>query len=142
MSSYDGDVRVEHSPDGGLITFVAGQPIMDQGLSTAVYLSLWTAPGWWGNAVAGEYEDMGSDCEALELRPLTNKTRLDYEESARKALAWMVFSKVAKSVTVEAVISNINVLSVAIAIEEPDGIISNLKYKINWQGQRALMEVH
>jgi len=50
MNAYDGDVRVQHTEDGGDIESVAGQLRMDGGLETAVYISLFTARGWWGSA--------------------------------------------------------------------------------------------
>jgi phage gp46-like protein len=141
MSRYDGDVQIVHTADGGAITFRSGQPDMEQGLATAVYISLYTDLGWWGNAVAGDGEEVGSECEATERKPLVNRTRQDYEEAARQALAWMVSAGVAKSVTAEAVISGINRADLAVRIEEPDGTVATLRYRVNWQGQRAALGV-
>jgi hypothetical protein len=57
LNVYYGDIRIDH--DG--ITWVNGQPKMDAGLWTAVYLSLFTDLGWWADPDAGsnlyEYED-------------------------------------------------------------------------------------
>jgi phage gp46-like protein len=139
--NYDGDVMLRHTEDGGSITITLGQPEMETGLWTAVYVSMFTTPGWWGNIVAGENEDIGSECEELERHPLTNKTRLDYEVSVRNALAWIVSAGIAKAVTVEASIIGINALAVTILIEEPDGNVETLRYKVNWQGQRAALGV-
>jgi phage gp46-like protein len=141
MSRYDGDVRVMQTEDGGAIAFRGGQPDMDQGLSTAVYLSLWTEEGWWGNSVAAPREEIGSECEALESEPLSNKVRQDYEEAARQALAWMVSAGMAKAVTVEAVILSTIALGLNVTIEEPDGTTGTLRYRVNWQGQRAALGV-
>lgn len=138
---YDGDVQIVHTADGGAITFRSGQPDMEQGLATAVYISLFTEPGWWGNALAPTEEQIGSDCPALESRPLVNKTRQDFEEGARQALAWMVTAGVAKAVSAEAAIVGINRLDLAARIEEPDGTVTNLRYRVNWQGQRAALGV-
>ena len=77
----------------------------------------------------------------MERRTLVNRTRQDYEEAARKALAWMVSSGVAKTVTVEAVITGINSLELAVRIEEPDGTVTTPRYRVNWQGQRAALGV-
>ena len=62
MSRYDGDIQIVHTDDGGAITFSSGQPDMEQGLATAVYISLFTEPGWWGNAVSSPDEQIGSEC--------------------------------------------------------------------------------
>jgi phage gp46-like protein len=138
---YDGDVALTHTADGGAITFRAGQPDMEQGLFTAVYISLETEPGWWGNSLASPEEQIGSGCPAVERGPLTNKARLDYEEAARQALAWMIFSGLAKTVTVEAAIIGINALGVVVTIEEPDETPLTYKYRVNWQEQRAALGV-
>ena len=140
MSRYDGDVAITHTEDGGAITFRAGQPDMEQGLATAVYISLFTETGWWGNALAVPEEQIGSDLPALEAKPLTNRTRLDAEEAARKALEWMVEQGVAKSVTVAASIIGINALGLVVTLVEPDGTTAQtLRYRVNWQGQRAAL---
>jgi phage gp46-like protein len=144
MSMYDGDVKVVQTLDGGAITFRSGQPDMEGGLSTAVYLSLWTEPGWWGNSLATTPEEkIGEEdsLEELESEPLTNKVRQDYEERARKRLAWMVSSGVAKTVTVAAAILSSIALGLTVTIEEPDGSTGTLRYKVNWQGQRAALGV-
>jgi len=141
MSRYDGDVQIVHSLDGGAITFRSGQPDMEQGLSTAVYISLFTESGWWGNALAEDDGQIGSELEALEMQPLTNKVRQDYEEGARKALAWMVSSGLAKMVTVEAVILSQIALELTVTIVEPDGTATTERYRVNWQGQRAALGV-
>ncbi len=139
MSRYDGDVAVRHSLDDGTVTIESGQPVMEQGLSTAVYLSLWTDFGWWGNALASDPEQIGSSCGALENEPLTNRVRLDFEEAARQALAWMVTSGVARSVRVEAAILSPIVLGLTVVIEEPDGTTATSRYRVNWAGQRAAL---
>jgi phage gp46-like protein len=140
---YDGDVQVVHSLDGGAITFRSGQPDMEGGLSTAVYLSLWTEPGWWPIPLMPVEERIEEDSlEELEIEPLTNKVRQDYEERARKRLAWMVTQGVAKSVTVAASILSQIALGLDVTIEEPDGTTGNLRYRVNWKGQRAALGVN
>lgn len=142
MARYDGDIQVVHSLDGGAITFISGQPVMEPGLSTAVYLSLWTEPGYWASPLMTAEERIEEDSlEELEAEPLTNKVRQDYEERARKRLAWLVAQGVAKSVTVAASILSQIALGLDVTIEEPDGTSGVLRYRINWQGQRAALGV-
>jgi phage gp46-like protein len=140
---FDGDIAVRPSLDGGAITIRAGQPDMEQGLSTAVYLSLYTEPGWWGNSILLPEQRLGEEdsLEELESEPLSNKVRQDYEERARKRLAWMVSSGAAKTVTCAAVILSQFALQLTVTIEEPDGTTSAPRYKVNWQGQRAALGV-
>ncbi len=141
MSRYDGDVAVRPSLDGGEITIEGGQPEMEQGLSTTVYISLGTDLGWWGNALAAEHEEIGSGSEALEMEPLSNRVRLDYEEAARQALAWMVDAGIAKSVRVEATILSSIAMGLTVTIEEPDGSTATSRYRVNWTAQRAALGV-
>lgn len=135
--TYDGDVRVTNTEDGGEIIFERGQPEMDAGLETAVYLSLFSSPGWWGNAISEKAAQLGSDLESIQSRTLSNQTRLDAEEYARKALAWMVSEGVAASVRVVASIPRADLLGLTITIEQPSGSVVTLRYQINWAAQRA-----
>ena len=77
--TYDGDVKLYPSADGGDIAFEAGQPYMDAGLETAAYISLFTAV-YWGNAIAAESEKTSSQIETLFRRVLDNRARLDAYE--------------------------------------------------------------
>jgi phage gp46-like protein len=132
--TYDGDVRLVATDDGGDIVITDGQPDMDQGLETAVYLSLFTGRPWWGAALGAA---PASDLETVFERNLDNRARLDAEEYARQALAWMVAEGVAKSVTVAATIPRTDVLGLTVDIVEPGGTGRLLRYHINWSAQRA-----
>lgn len=140
LRTFDGDVRLNLTADGGAITIWGGQPDMDGGLSTAVHISLFTATGWWGNALALDYEDVGSTLEAVLAAPLTNQTRLDVEAAARSALAWLTDTGIASSVEVAASIPSIGQLTLAITIREPAKAPQLFRYGINWQTQRITME--
>ena len=133
--TYDGDVRVTNSEDGGEIIFERGQPEMDEGLETAVYLSMFSSPGWWGNAISEKAAQLGSDLESIQSRTLSNQTRLDAEEYARQALAWMVSEGVAKSVTVAGSIPRADILGLVVTIEQPNGTVVTLRYQVNWSAQ-------
>lgn len=135
----DGDPRLTLTPDGGDITLLNGQPDMDQGLETAVLISLFSGSGWWGNVASALDEQVGCELEELTTRTLTNQTRLDAEEAARKALAWMLSAGVAAKVTVAATLPALGWLVLAVTIEQPGGSVTELRYQINWAAQRARM---
>ena len=135
----DGDVRLTPTADGGDITLLGGQPDMDQGLETAVYLSLFAGPDWWGNLAGTLDERAESNLEALLSQTLTNQTRLDAEEYARQALAWMTRSGIAAKVSVAATLPALGWLVLAIVIEQPGTDPQVLRYQINWAAQRARM---
>ena len=94
----DGDVRLSLSADGGIIKIRGGQPEMDEGLETAVNISLFSEGEYWGNAAAPEAEAVGSGFLASLRVPLSNQARLDVIEAARASLAWLVSSGIATSV--------------------------------------------
>ena len=135
----DGDVRLTPTADGGDITLLGGQPDMDQGLETAVYLSLFAGPDWWGNLAGTLDERAESNLEALLSQTLTNQTRLDAEEYARQALAWMTRSGIAAKVSVAATLPALGWLVLAVTIEQPGTDPVVLRYQINWAAQRARM---
>lgn len=128
----EGDPKLYDAGDSTDLSIVNGQPVMDEGLENAVYLSLFTGPLWWGDAVSETSEQYGSLLESVLTRTLTNQTRLDAEQYARDALAWLVSEGVAKAVTVTGTIPAVGLLGLTIAIEQPDQTIT-IKYQINWR---------
>jgi len=138
--NYEGDVKLIQTDDGGDIEFVAGQPVMDQGLETAVYISLFSGD-WWGNAISEQNEKLESNLEEIYNRNLSNKTRLDAEEYMRKALEWMIRLGIAKRIDVSASLPTPGWLGLEITIIEPNGSEQNLRYSINWAKQRVTMGV-
>jgi phage gp46-like protein len=133
----DGDIRLTPTADGGDITWTNGQPDMDQGIETAVYLSLFSGPDWWGNAIAGQYERAESALEALLSRTLTVQTMLDAEEAARQALAWMVPAGVAAKVAVSASLPALGWLALQVTVTQPAGDEVTTRYAINWAAQEV-----
>src|SRR5574344_1901785 len=96
MSRFCGEPYIEPTADGGAITINAGTPGMDCTLRDAVYISLFTAPDFWGNELLPV--KIGCELDSIETCPLTNATRLDACEYAKKALKWMIDEGYAKSV--------------------------------------------
>lgn len=137
----DGDVRLQHIEDGGDIEFVAGQPAMDQGLGTAVYISLFSGSDWWGNVVSERDEKLESQLESLYERHLDNRTRLDAEEYCRKGLDWLKRAGIAKDIEVEASLPAVGWIGLHVLITQPSGAETNLRYQVNWAAQRVAMGV-
>jgi phage gp46-like protein len=123
MDAYSGDPKIK--AEG--MTWLLGQPEMDSGLWTSLYLSLETVKGWWGNPAAG------SDLEALDDETLTNATRLEYITRARAALQWLIDDGIASDVAVEAEIQGPGRLAVTITVTEPDGTASTYRYAETWR---------
>ena len=94
---FQGDPSVFIDEDGAYMIFKGGQPVMDQGIENAVKISLHTKPGWWGNALETEdSKKIGSDYELVALEAITIDSPAKLEESANRALKWMVKTNLAK----------------------------------------------
>jgi len=136
----DGDVRLSLSADGGIIKIRGGQPEMDEGLETAVNISLFSEGEYWGNAAAPEAEAVGSGFLASLRVPLSNQARLDVIEAARASLAWLVSSGIATSVEPTATIPSVGRLDLAILIRQPEKAPATFRYTVNWQSQYIAMK--
>lgn len=138
--TYDGDVQLRATDDGGDVLFANGQPAMDPGLTTAVFISLFTGSDWWGNAIAELDEQIGSGFETVMDRALSIHTMLDVEEKARRALAWMTEQGVAERVSVRAQIQSSTFLALEITVQEPGLDIVQARFRINWENQSVILE--
>ncbi len=132
------------------MALAAGDLAMDDGLETAVVISLFTdAPadagdaipdgsgdprGWWGDLPidAGEQgatppDVTGSKLWLLDRALLTRETLARAESYAKAALAWMVRDGVAQSVNATAVSRSLGVLELTVTIEQ-DGATRQFTY--------------
>lgn len=132
MICCEGDPKLLSSQDGIDFNVTGGQPEMDTGLQNAVFLSLFTSPGWIGNALAeSESEKYTEDFQQILTRKLDNQTRLDAMAYAKAALEWMVTDKIVKSISVNAEIPKTGFLAIEIKLEQNEKSISFI-YTINW----------
>lgn len=109
------DVRLyEADGDGGEIDWVNGRAVLDDGIYTAVYLSLWggndddsgdddgLARQWWGNLGEGEESRKYRSRTQSLLRALpavpANIKRI--EDAATSDLSWMVSERIATALSV------------------------------------------
>ena len=136
MITTDGDPKLYDTGNGVDLEITNGQPTIDEGLQNAVHLSLFATSEWWGNLISSGPERTNSHLHEVNRRTLTNQTRLDAEQYARDALAWLVSDGVAKKVTVTATIPSTGMLGINIAIDQPDRT-TQIKYQINWRTMEA-----
>jgi phage gp46-like protein len=92
---FQGDPRITITEDGADLTFTGGQPVMDQGLENQAIISLFTAPGWWGNSLEPEPDkQIGSDFEATSREPITRDQLIRTRKAAISALKSPAFKNV------------------------------------------------
>lgn len=100
ISRFQGDPAIKVTESGAEMTFRGGQPVMDQGLHNAVLISLFTKPGFWGNSIFAEAEQIGSEYQQPRT-VIDIETIDDINRSAEDALEWMTDTGIASSVDVE-----------------------------------------
>ncbi len=126
MTGFEGDVKIY--PE---IVWTNGQPEMDSGIGSAVYISLFTDKGWFADP------SLGSNLHKLDDRLLTNQTRLDYIEGVKKALDWLLEDGVAESIEVSGEIQSPFLLAVLITITEPGKAAEVIRYTASWDATEA-----
>lgn len=100
--NYDGDPRIAIDKDGADIVYRDGQPVMDAGLENNDLIALFTAPGWPGNVLLENGQQIGSDFEEQALGSITLSKLAVIENSARLAIE----SPVAKTESVAVSVVN------------------------------------
>lgn len=100
IDRFSGDPKIYLTPSGAEMVFTGGQPVMDSGLENLAGISLFTAPGWWGNSLTlVEDEQIGSDFEETALGAITLQKLADIKVSGENALANPAFGDVDMTVT-------------------------------------------
>jgi len=85
--NYDGDPRIVIDKDGANLVYRDGQPVMDAGLENNDLIALFTEPGWPGNVLLEDDQQIGSDFEEQATGSITLSKLATIENSARLALA-------------------------------------------------------
>lgn len=132
---YEGDVKLYNTDAGGDIVYTNGQPVMDGGLETAAFISVFTKEEWWGNEFAiKESEKIGSRFLDLQNESLTSKTVRDAEEAVKDSLEWMLDTGLASNIDVQAFIPQQSRLDVQIKIFRPE-LAETFEFSANWESQ-------
>ena len=149
------DIRLRQLASYGFdITFRAGDFLPEQGLETAVLISLFTdrrveneelppfeseARGWWGDLFSGiEGDETGSKLWLLNREVITQDAINRAQEYAEQSLQWLVDDGIAESVNVEASVFGREGYLLDITIKKPNtNEASNYRYQVTWDGQFA-----
>ena len=137
----------------GDIQFADGDLIREDGLETAVMMSLFTdrranvddilddpndRRGWWADQVASSpYDKIGSRLWELDRSSTVPEVLVKAKDYTREALEWMVEDKVAKDiiVTTERGGENNDSLYIKVQILKIDDTTEEFKYDILWDAQ-------
>jgi phage gp46-like protein len=143
VTLWQGDLAMFMDGTGSEILWRGGQPVMDSGFETAVFMSLFTRKyppesdrGWFGNYLNRDNAfDIGSRFEEATQQPITLTSLTNIQTEAENALAWMIVSKLAKDIEIDVSNPRTNHLEVSIRITKPDLSIQELlllKNGVNW----------
>ena len=128
------------------VAILNGDLETDDGLQTAVYLSLFTnrrakstetktdtLGGWWADETLPDKDQIGSLLWTLQRETLTQETILKAKQYAEDSLSWMTADGVAEEILVTVSRSGIFGISFDIVIKSPKSLIH--RYKILWRSQ-------
>lgn len=147
------DIRTSWNQLGGDWVLAGPSFDADEGLQTAVVLSLFTdrladagdvgvaataRRGWWGDAYAEQQGDrIGSRLWLLAREKRTPEVLGRAELYAREALQWLVDDGIARgvAVTAEAVGAQGQVLGLAVTITRSQAPVVQFRFESFWKGQ-------
>jgi len=152
LQTFEGDLRLNDTPDGGDILIKEGLILSDKTFSTAVYLSLFggnkedngrvrNRKTWWGNTLRGvnENQRLVSRLQAIIFGlPMTTKNMLDAEEAARLDLGWIITEKIASEIIASGRAVSRNRFSLTIQINANGDTIYNNAFAIFWRSANAV----
>lgn len=132
MDRFQGDPKLMLTADGAEMQIMGGQPVMDQGLSNFVNISLFTKKGWFGNAfISDQDKKYGSDFLKESEKVITiqqlNNIRLAVEKGLQNPVVGNVEAQV---INVEK-----NNLRIDIKISPPGQDVETLRATrngVNW----------
>ena len=137
----------------GDLALSAGDLALDDGLNTAILISLFTdrraeahdelpdpgesRRGWWGDGLGNDKDQIGSRLWLLVRRKQTPETRRLFEDFTREALAWLVRDGLAEKTDISAAWGAMGILIITIVVHRPG---EARKYEYTWNAQEAAME--
>jgi len=152
LQTFEGDLLLYDTPDGGDIRVEEGLVASDRAFSTAVYISLFggnkddsgrvrNRRTWWGNTLRGVSESrrLASRFQAIVFgMPMTAKNILDAEEAARLDLSWITSEKIADKITADGRAEARNRFSLEIKISAAGETVYDNAFSVFWRSAGAV----
>lgn len=128
-----------------------GDLAVDQGLETAVLISLFTdrradereelpagetsRRGWWGDSFAADSDKVGSRLWLLHREKSLAEVAARAEDYAREALAWLIEDGVSDKTTVKARTPGNGALILEVSVKRPGQEDLPMRFIYNWAAQ-------
>jgi len=152
LQTFEGDLLLHDTPDGGDIRIEKGLMVNDQTFGTAVYLSLFggnkddngrveNRRTWWGNTLRGVNENkrLVSRFQAIIFGlPMTTRNILDAEEAARIDLGWIISDKIADEILANGRAVSRNRFSLTIQVNAGGKTIYSNAFAVFWRSVNAV----
>lgn len=149
------DIALRWDVYAGDLAIAGGDLATDDGLETAVILSLFTdrraedtdqlpdghtdRRGWWGDVRPVVVDDrIGSRLWLLGREKQMESVLERAREYARQALEWLLIDQVAESIDVVAEFVRAGVLGLQVDIQRPSSDTVNFRFELVWSAQEAL----
>lgn len=139
IEDNQGDLGLFNNLTHGEIFVENGEPKMEQGLGTAVFISLFSGPlnVFWGNQLSndddehygGEFEELA---ESLDANP---QNALLMQEAIKNDLQWMINKGIATTIEVSSSIEGGDTVNFELTITKPDDDAEEFKFSTAWVRQ-------
>jgi phage gp46-like protein len=135
MTSRKGDLYLYDTENGGEISIRNGEPVMDGGMESAVYLSLFGSDNsehWMNEYLIGSEKVEGRFFSFIKGTGKTADTMKRAQKIAEMDLLWFVKDGIADEVTVD--LSSINTIHILLTVNimKDKNTLHNSKYELNW----------
>jgi phage gp46-like protein len=132
------------------LTISANDFVQDDGLQTAITLSLFTdrrsdqisdldQRGWWGDSVATvDGDQFGSRLWLLGRAKMNDETLILAEEYAREALQWLIDDLVSPQVDVSCEWVRAGILGISVTVHRPTEGVVQWTFNKTWAAQEAV----
>jgi len=139
VDQFDGDLGLFDSHTHGELSVENGQPRMDIGLETSVFISLYSGDQkqyWANNLTVDEDDKIGGEYERLsENLDATRENAERLIQAILNDLNWMKNSGLAINIDVTAEIIGAKEIAFNITIFRPNDSVETFKFSNNWTGQ-------
>lgn len=147
---FNGDVYIYDTVDGSEFVIKNGLVMPDEGLKTAVYLSLFggneddteggkNSKTWWGNRLIGVRDDeklVNHFLLFIRSVPITSKNIVLAEEEAMRDLQWMKDNGISDSIGVKIYMVEKNRIELKITIEKNGDSLESEVFNVQWEAMK------
>jgi phage gp46-like protein len=130
-----GDVYIFNDTSGGNIQVINGEPEMDGGFESAVFITLFGNNGssFWMNEYLTEDEKIKSEFMGfVEAAPITLTNINRAKELARSDLQWFINVGIADTIEIEIDAETRNRIDMDVIMLEDSVVIFKNTYQVNW----------